>query len=262
MRRRNFITLVGGAVAAWPLAAFGKTQRIAIVVPSVPVTVLSETTTEDPGGLFPALFKEFRRLGYVEGQNVLVERYSGAGRASHYADLARDVVSRNPDVIITVGDNNLTLDLKAATNTIPIVISNSVPVESGIVTSLARPEGNITGLSASVGPEQWGKRIQLLQQMAPQATRFAYLQTRAIREQFGPKEGEWGVSWVGPPLNDPANEAEYRRVFAATVQDRAAGITVDEEEINIAHLKLIVELAEQSRLPAIYPFKMFVRPEG
>jgi putative tryptophan/tyrosine transport system substrate-binding protein len=189
MRRREFIRLVGGAVVAWPVTAFGKTQRIAIVVPSVPVTMLSETG-DDPGGLFPALFKELRRLGYFEGQTLLVERYSGGGRASHYADMAREVVSRNPDVIITVGDNNLTLDLKAATTTIPIVISNSVPVESGIVASLARPEGNITGLSASVRPEQWGKRIQLLQQMVPQATRFAYLQTRAIREQFGPKEGE------------------------------------------------------------------------
>jgi putative ABC transport system substrate-binding protein len=127
---------------------------------------------------------------------------------------------------------------------------------------LARPEGNITGLSVSVGPEQWGKRIQLLQQMVPQATRLAYLQTRAVREQWGPKVGEWGVSWVGPPLNVPADEAEYRRVFAATVQDGAAGITVDEEEINIAHLKLIVELAEQNRLPAIYPFKMFVEAGG
>jgi putative ABC transport system substrate-binding protein len=127
---------------------------------------------------------------------------------------------------------------------------------------LARPEGNITGLSATVGPEQWGKRIQLLQQMVPQATRFAYLQTRPIREQYGPKEGEWGVSWVGPPLDVPADEAEYRRVFAATVQDSAAGITVDEEEINIMHLKLIVKLAEQSRLPAIYSYKMFVQAGG
>jgi putative ABC transport system substrate-binding protein len=180
MTRRDFITLVGGAAAAWPLTAFGKTHRIAIVVPSAPVTMLSETG-DDPGGLFPALFKELRRFGYVEGQTLLVERYSGGGRASHYADMAREVVSSNPDVIITVGDNNLTLDLKAATTTIPIVMSNGVPVESGIVTSLARPEGNITGLSATVGPEQWGKRIQLLQQMVLQATRFAYLQTRASR---------------------------------------------------------------------------------
>jgi putative ABC transport system substrate-binding protein len=171
VRRRDFISLLGSAAAAWPLTAFGKTQRIAIVVPAIPVTMLSETG-DDPGGLFPALFKELRRLGYIEGQNLLVERYSGGGRASHYADMAREVVSRNPDVIITVGDNNLTLDFKAATTTIPIVGFFSVPVETGIVASLARPEGNITGLSPTVGPEQWGKRFQLLQQMVPQATRL------------------------------------------------------------------------------------------
>jgi putative tryptophan/tyrosine transport system substrate-binding protein len=76
--RREFISLAGGAVAAWPLIAFGKAQRIAIVAPAVPVTVMSETA-DDP--LFSALFKELRRLGYVEGQSLLVERYSGGGRA-------------------------------------------------------------------------------------------------------------------------------------------------------------------------------------
>ena len=81
MRRREFIRLVGGAAAAWPLRAFGKDQRIAIVVASVPVTFISETT-DDPGGLFPTLLKELRRLGYVEGQNLLIEGYSGQGRAS------------------------------------------------------------------------------------------------------------------------------------------------------------------------------------
>ena len=104
MRRREFITLIGGAVAAWPLAAVGKAQRIAIVVPTVPMNFLSETG-DDPGGFFPAIFRELRRSGYVEGQNLLVERHSGEGRASHYPDLARDVVSRNPDVIIAISNN-------------------------------------------------------------------------------------------------------------------------------------------------------------
>jgi len=115
MRRREFVTLIGGAAAAWPLAAFGKTHRLAIVVMSVPVTLMTETA-DDP--LFPALLKELRRLGYVEGQNLLIERYSGEGRASQYPVLARDVVSRNPDVII-VFTNGLVLDFKTTTTTIP-----------------------------------------------------------------------------------------------------------------------------------------------
>src|SRR5262249_37059559 len=84
MRRREFITLIGGAVAAGPpLTAFGKPQRIAIVVPAAPVTFMSETS-DDPGGFFPAIFKELRLSGYVEGQNLVVDRYSGEGRATHF----------------------------------------------------------------------------------------------------------------------------------------------------------------------------------
>jgi putative ABC transport system substrate-binding protein len=166
MRRRDFITLAGGAAAAWPLTAFGKAQRIALVYPSVPVSEMTERTG-NPG--LQTFFKELRRLGYVEGQNLLIERYSGEGRAGHYPDLAREVVSRNPDMIVAIGTNELDLDFKAATTTIPIVGIFGAPVEFGIVASLARPGGNITGITVDVGPEQWGKRVQMLQQVA-QAT--------------------------------------------------------------------------------------------
>jgi len=264
MRRREFITLICGAVAAWPLTASGKTQRIAIVVPAAPVTFMSETG-DDPGGLFPALFKELRRSGYVEGQNLLVERYSGEGRASHFPDLARDVVSRNPDVIIVIS-NHLVLDFKAATTTIPVVGLVADPVGAGIVASLARPAGNITGVADDVGPEQWGKRFQLLQQVVPQATRLGVLESRAWREQqYGVSQREldqMGIIRVGPALDYPTDEAEYRRVFAALTRDRTEAVLVIDEEVNIANLKLIVELAEKNRLPAIYPYKMFVQAGG
>jgi putative ABC transport system substrate-binding protein len=261
MRRREFITLAGGAVAAWPLTAFGKAQRIAIVTASFPVSKMTETSG-DP--LFRAFFNELRRHGYVEGQNLLVERYSGEGRASDYADLARDIVSRNPDVIVSIGTNEITLDFKATTTTIPIVGAMGIPVEAGIVASLARPGGNITGVSIDAGGEPWEKRVQMLRQVVPQATRLAVLHSREIREKYGPKEeSQWmGVSWVGPALNHPIDEAEYRRVFAGLIQDRAEGIMVSSEDDQVANAKLIVELAEKSRLPAIYPFKLFVEAGG
>jgi putative tryptophan/tyrosine transport system substrate-binding protein len=263
MRRREFITLIGGAVAAWPLTAFGKAQRIAIVASSIPVEEMNETGG-DP--FFQGLFNELRRLGYIEGQSLLIERYSGEGRAAHYPDLAREVVSRNPDVILSIGSNELTLDFKAATTTIPIVGILGSPVEVGIVASLARPGGNITGVSVDVGTEQWGKRIQLLQQVVPQATRLAWLQTRAVHEQWDAFEREvdqqMGITRVIRPLDPPADEAEYRRVFAALVQGGAEGILVNDEECNITNLKLIVELAEKNRLPAIYTYKMFVEAGG
>ena len=263
MRRRNLIfgllavATMGGARAAERKSS----HRIAIVLPSFPVNKMTETSG-DP--LFKAFFVELRRLGYVEGQSLLVERYSGEGRAAGYADLARDVVSRNPDVIVSIGTNELTLDFKAATTTIPIVGAVGIPVEAGIVASLARPGGNITGVSIEAGGEPWEKRVQILRQVVPQATRLAVLHSQEIREKYGPKEeSQWmGVSWVGPALNHPIDEAEYRRVFAGLIQDRAEGVMVSSEDDQVANAKLIVDLAEKNRLPAIYPFKLFVEAGG
>jgi putative tryptophan/tyrosine transport system substrate-binding protein len=263
MRRREFIMLVGSAVAAWPLTAFGKAQRIAIVLPSFPVEKMNETGG-DP--LFRGLFNELRRLGYIEGRSLLIERYSGEGRAAHYRDLAREVVRSNPDVILSIGTDELTLDFKAATTTIPIVGVFGSPLEAGIVASLARPGGNITGVSVDVGTEQWGKRIQLLQQVVPQVIRLGVLESRAVREKWGAVERDIdqqaGIVRVGPPFDHPIDEGGYRRVFAALAQDRAEAIMVHDGEENVANLKLIVELAEKTRLPAIYPFKMFVQAGG
>jgi putative ABC transport system substrate-binding protein len=158
------------------------------------------------------------------------------------------------------------LDFKAATTTIPIVGVFVVPVEAGIVASLARPGGNITGLSVDVGSEQWGKRVQLLQQIVPQATRLGVLESRSAREQpweVSQRElDQIGVARVGPAFDHPVDEDEYRRVFAALIRDRAEAVLVNDEVENIANLKLIVEMAEKNRLPAIYPYKMFVQAGG
>ena len=185
MRRREFIGAVGAAALA--VAAAGKAhaersrkaRRVALVLAAQPVSKMTDANG-DP--FFQGLFSEFRRLGYVEGDNLLIERYSGEGRASQYPALARDVVSRHPDLIIAI-TNNLVLDFKAATTAIPIVGVFGAPVEAGIVASLARPGGNITGVTVDVGTEQWGKRIQLLQQVVAQATRVGFLQSRAWLEK-------------------------------------------------------------------------------
>jgi ABC transporter substrate binding protein len=148
MRRRNLIFgLLAVAATGRARAAERKSShRIAIVQPSGPLAEI--TASGEP--FWQAIFNELRRLGYVEGDNLLIERYSGEGRAAHYPELARAVVSRNPDLII-IFTNNLTLDFKAATTTIPIVGTFASPVEMGIVASLARPGGNITGVSVDVG---------------------------------------------------------------------------------------------------------------
>jgi putative ABC transport system substrate-binding protein len=119
VRRRKFISLIGTAVA-WPLAASAqqpaKVFRIAIVHPSASITVMNETGTIS----YKTLFGELRRLGYIEGQNLIVERYSGEGNTAHYAELAVEVVRQQPDVILA-SSNRMVRHLKAATTTIPIV---------------------------------------------------------------------------------------------------------------------------------------------
>jgi putative ABC transport system substrate-binding protein len=199
MRRREFITLAGGAVAAWPLAAFGKAQRIAIVLPSGPVSIMTDTSG-DP--FFQALLNELRRLGYVEAQNLLIERYSGEGRAADYPDLARQIVSQNPDLVIAVS-NNLVFDFKATTTTIPIVGVFGIPVEAGIVPNLARPSGNITGVSVDVGKEQWEKRFKCCGRWCRRLPDWDGSNREKYESSMGPKRDRngWALPGLAPRLS-------------------------------------------------------------
>src|SRR6266550_3800344 len=161
MRRRDFITLFGGTAATWPLAARAqqpaKMKRIALVSPATKIGDMGVNRNR----YYRLFFEELGRLGYVEGQNLVVERYSGEGRTEHYADLARDVVNTHPDLIFCIS-YRLALNLKAATTTIPIAAITADPIALGLVSSLARPGGNITGVSVDAGIEVMGKRLALL----------------------------------------------------------------------------------------------------
>src|SRR5882757_6880035 len=136
MRRREFITLLGGAAASWPLPAQAqqpaRQDRIAIFHPAIPTSLLTET---GGGSAWRAFFGELRRLGYVEGQNLIIERYSAEGHHERYADLAREIVARNPDLIVT-GTNPVVTAVTAATSAIPIVAFMLDPLKAGLVTSL------------------------------------------------------------------------------------------------------------------------------
>src|SRR6516162_6660603 len=177
MRRREFVTLLGATAVAWPLAARAQqpaTQRIAVFHPAIPTTLLTET---GGGTAWPAFFRELRRLGYVEGKNLIIERYSAKGHHERYADLAREIVTRNPDVIVT-GTNPVVIAFKAATSTIPVVAFMIDPLHAGLVTSLGRPGGNLTGITLDAGIENWGKRLQILKEAIPSAAKVAFLGMR------------------------------------------------------------------------------------
>src|SRR3954466_2524694 len=151
MRRREFIALVGAAAAAWPLAAraqqAARPPRMAMFHPAIPVALLTET---GGGSAWRAFFGELRRLGYIEGQNLLIERYSAEGHHERYTDIAREIVARNPDLIVT-GPNPVVVAFRAASSAIPVVAFMVDPLEAGLVTSLARPGGNLTGITLDAG---------------------------------------------------------------------------------------------------------------
>jgi putative ABC transport system substrate-binding protein len=265
MRRRDFIAglMIAAVTGRAQAQQTGKVYRIAIGHPIVPVADLNQASKGS--FVIAAIFEELTRLGYVEGRNLLIERYSGEGRADHYPDLARQIVSRNPDLIIAI-NSYFVLDVKAATSTIPIVGMFADPIALGIVPSLARPGGNITGISVDVGMDQWLKRVQLLKEAVPQITRLGVLQTRNVRERWSALSREIAlknlVSIVGPPLERPTDEQEYHRVFAALAQEGADGLLVNDESENASYRRLIVELAEKGRLPTIYPFRQYVEAGG
>src|SRR5215813_10351780 len=174
MKRRGFIALLGGAAAAWPLMARAeqpaRQRRIAIFHPAIPTTRLTET---GGGSAWRAFFAELRRLGYLEGQNLIIERYSAEGHHERYAGLAREIVARNPDVIVT-GTNPVVTAFMAATSTIPVVAFMLDPLKAGLVTSLSRPGGTLTGITLDAGIEIWGKRLQMLKEAIPSTTKAAF----------------------------------------------------------------------------------------
>jgi len=177
MKRREFIAALGG-VSAWPLMARAQQpttqRRIAIFHPAIPATLLTET---GGGSAWRAFFSELRRLGYVEGENLIIERYSAEGHHERYADFAREIVTRKPDVIVT-GTNPVVIVFKAATSTVPIVAFMLDPLKAGLVTSLNRPGGNLTGITLDAGIEIWSKRLEMLKEAIPSTTTAAFLGMR------------------------------------------------------------------------------------
>ena len=170
MRRRDFsASLLIASTAIQPLLAQEpeKQPTIAIVASFGKTEIISETGS----GFWRTFFEELRHLGHVEGRDLIVERYSAEGHPSRYGDLARDVVSLNPDVILLTG-NFLARRFRTLTVTTPIVATMSDPLETGMVQSLARPGGNLTGVSEDAGIEIWGKRLELLNRHSPDSRRF------------------------------------------------------------------------------------------
>jgi putative tryptophan/tyrosine transport system substrate-binding protein len=268
MRRRTFIAglLVASAAGRAQAQHTAKVYRVARIYAAQPVAEAIKAS-KTQGSISWTFFEELRRQGFIEGQNLLFERYSVEGRTADYSELARDVVRSNPDLIYVDG-SVMMLALKAATTTIPIVGQTVDPVASGIVPSLARPGANITGVSVNGGPELSGKYIELLREAVPGLSSVGFLASRVVRVEIpeGAAMQEAArrvqIAIVGPPLEYPLDEAEYRRVIPAIAQAGAKGLIVYDQPQNYRNMRLIIELCEKLRLPAIYPSGRFCEPGG
>jgi putative ABC transport system substrate-binding protein len=252
MKRREFIGLIGGA-AAMPLAARAqqsvKLKRLAMIHPATKPDEMR--IGGDPH--YAILFEEIKRLGYVEGVNLTVDRYSAEGRFDRFPEIAHEVVVTRPNVIFSFSDN-VALALKAETRTIPIVAWTGDPTAVGIVSNLARPGGNITGVSIDAGAEIGSKVVQLLaeavgkisnaRELTKPPTWDRYKSYREAAERLN-------ISLRLEPLQPPVNEASYRRIFDAMQRDHVDGLLILPDPENYTHRHLLGRLAQQYRLPAI-----------
>ena len=259
MNRRAFNTLLGGAAAAWPLAAraqqAGKVHRIG---------VLETISTTLNVANFYALREGLRQLGYAEGQNLVIEYRSADGRDDRFPGLARELLALKVDVIVTRG-TPAAKAVKNATSTVPVVMmASGDPVGVGLVTSLARPGGNITGLSAIVG-ELAPKRLELIREIVPGLARIAVLANTsndAVRRDWARIETAARSLGVRSQLLDLRESDALGPTFDDASARRADALVVVIDAITQANQQRIVDLAMKHRLPAIYSSREFVDAGG
>jgi len=217
-----------------------------------------------PSRELDAFRQGLRELGYVEGQNITVEYRFASGQIERLPELAAELVRLKPDVIVTPG-TPASLAAKQATRTIPIVFAGVADaVGAGLVTNLARPSGNITGLT-SVSAELGGKRLELLKHMAPKASRMAVLYNPADRSNvLVLKELQDAAPALGLTLQplEVQGPAEFEAAFVAMTRERAHALFGAAGILTFEHRKTVVDLAAKTRIPTMWGHRQFVEAGG
>jgi putative ABC transport system substrate-binding protein len=258
VRRRDFVTLLGGAVAAWPRAA--RAQQRAMPV----VGYLSSLTQADSVHLDDAFRRGLSDMGYVEGQNVAIEYRWITDRYDPLPGMAADLVARQVAVICALGPPAV-LAAKAATATIPIVfVTGADPIKFGFVASFNRPGGNITGIWM-VTTVLAQKRLQLLHELVPNAELIALLvnPTSPVAEpQTRDAQAAAGALRLKLSVLSASTENDFDQVFATLVQQRADALFVSADPFFSSRREHLVALAARHAIPTLYEFREFVEAGG
>jgi putative ABC transport system substrate-binding protein len=260
MKRREFITLLGGAAAMWPLAARAQ-QRVKPVV-----GFLGSASPDLYAIRLRAFHQGLKEAGYVEGQNLAIEYRWAEGQNNRLPLLAAELVHRQVDVIVAGGGTPSAVAAKAATAIIPIVFAvGSDPVKIGLVASLTRPGGNltgITGLQVEVGP----KRLELLRELMPKATIIALLvnPTNPVNAEAFTRALKAAASTFGLQLHvlQASTEQDFDLVFAALVQLRADALVVMPDNFFTTRSEQLGALTLRHAVPAIFEYRPFVAAGG
>src|SRR5215467_6451184 len=231
-------------------------------IPTVGLLALNSLSTISPRVV--AFQQGLHELGYAEGKNIIVEYRYADEKVDRLAELAAELVRLKVDVIVTGGEI-VTRVVKKATSTIPIVMtSDPDPVASGFVTSLARPGGNITGLS-NLSPELSGKRLELLKEIVPRLSRVAVFGTSSAPAiARGLKEMELAAASLGAKVQyfDVLGPKDFETAFRAASNGRPDAVLTLSSAVLTSHRKQVIGFAEKSRLPAMYTSKEYVEDGG
>ena len=258
MRRREFITVMGGAVAGWPRASRGQQ-------PTGKAARIGYLSFRSPASTDEAFLQGLRELGWIEGQNIFIEWRYAAGSSDRLKEFAGELVRLKVDVIVAAASAG-TQAAKDATASIPICFINTGdPVGQGFVASHARPGGNITGFSFDASPEITAKQLQLLIEVVPKASRVAVLwnpTTPVLRTYWNATQAAAPALRVGLQSLEVQDGNQYESAFEAMRRDRADALIVLSDSFSTFHRARIADLAAKHRLPALYGHSLYVEAGG